>query len=48
MELYRACDGDWTALLVSTGVGRDALDRFLTYAATFLSNIGNYFVCQGF
>lgn len=44
LELHRACDGDWDALAESRDVDRADLDRFLTYSATFLSNIGNYFV----
>lgn len=49
LELYRSSGGDWDALLrslIQNGkpVQRNDLDRFLTYAATFLSNVGNYYV----
>ncbi|KAK3897692.1 dipeptidyl peptidase 3 [Staphylotrichum tortipilum] len=43
LELHRACDGDWDAFTEAREISRDDLHRFLTYAATFLSNVGNYF-----
>ncbi|KAK4452742.1 peptidase family M49-domain-containing protein [Podospora aff. communis PSN243] len=44
LELHRECAGNWGSLLTLTrGVESEELRRFLTYAATFLSNIGNYF-----
>ncbi len=46
LELHRACAGNWESL-VGPGIGSEDLGRFLTYAATFLANIGNYFVRQG-
>ncbi|PWY95533.1 dipeptidyl peptidase III [Aspergillus sclerotioniger CBS 115572] len=43
MALYHSCDGQWEQLATTSGVGMQDLDRFLEYAATFLSNVGNYF-----
>ncbi|KAI1362003.1 peptidase family M49-domain-containing protein [Xylaria arbuscula] len=42
LELYRSCSGDWDALL-GQGITSEDLNDFLTYAAAFLSNLGNYF-----
>ncbi|KAM9874788.1 dipeptidyl-peptidase 3 [Verticillium dahliae] len=42
LELHRTCAGAWTSL-VGPGVSNEDLQRFLVYAATFLSNIGNYY-----
>ncbi|KAL2024244.1 hypothetical protein VTK56DRAFT_9400 [Thermocarpiscus australiensis] len=42
-ELYRACGGNWDALVAPGDISNEDLDRFLKYAAMFLSNIGNYF-----
>jgi hypothetical protein len=44
LELHRTCSGDWPSL-IGSGVSSEDLHRFLTYAATFLSNVGNYYVC---
>lgn len=44
MELYACCSGEWEDLARATQVDAVSLDAFLTYAATFLSNIGNYYV----
>lgn len=44
MALYHSCDGNWEQLATETGVSVQELENFLEYAATFLSNIGNYFV----
>ncbi|KAJ8131987.1 hypothetical protein O1611_g1639 [Lasiodiplodia mahajangana] len=41
LELHRTCSGDWDAL-IEPGITREDLHKFLIYAATFLSNIGNY------
>ena len=46
IALYIACDGDWQALQKLTGISRDEMSAWLDYAATFLSNIGNYYVGQ--
>ncbi|GLA03685.1 bifunctional diacylglycerol diphosphate phosphatase/phosphatidate phosphatase [Aspergillus niger] len=43
MDLYNTCEGNWEQLATKTGVGILLLDKFLDYAARFLSNIGNYF-----
>ncbi|PYH64693.1 dipeptidyl peptidase III [Aspergillus vadensis CBS 113365] len=43
MALYHSCDGIWEQLAIETGVGVQELENFLEYAATFLSNVGNYF-----
>ncbi|KPM44896.1 Dipeptidyl peptidase 3 [Neonectria ditissima] len=42
LELHHVCNGDWSSL-VGPGLSKDDLQRFLTYAATFLSNVGNYY-----
>lgn len=42
IELYHSCDGDWSAL-VGPDVSEESIRGFLVYAATFLSNVGNYF-----
>lgn len=39
------CEGDWKALASEFDISAEDLDAFLDYAATFLSNIGNYYVC---
>ena len=47
LELYQTCSGDWESL-VDSRISSEELHRFLTYAATFLSNVGNYFVRHNF
>ncbi|RYP55899.1 hypothetical protein DL771_012275 [Monosporascus sp. 5C6A] len=42
LELYRTCSGNWRSL-IGPDVSSEDLQRFLTYAATFLSNVGNYY-----
>lgn len=44
LSLHRSCEGKWDDLAIQTGVSVDELDAFLEYAATFLSNVGNYYV----
>ena len=44
LELYASCSGCWTNLLGRCSITREELDGFLGYAATFLSNLGNYYV----
>lgn len=44
LELHRACSGEWSGLCSKTHVPSVDLQNFLEYAATFLSNIGNYSV----
>lgn len=48
LELHGVCAGKWEALVESGHIKSQDLSSFLTYAATFLSNVGNYFVCHGF
>lgn len=54
IELHRCCNGNWPALLTLLGedeIADDAkqeLDRFMEYAALFLSNQGNYYVSHLF
>lgn len=43
LELHRTCSGNWRSL-IGPNVSSEDLQRFLTYAATFLSNVGNYYV----
>ncbi|KAK3378713.1 peptidase family M49-domain-containing protein [Lasiosphaeria ovina] len=45
LELHRSCDGDWARLLASPDdeKSRNELDRFLTYLALVLYNMGNYY-----
>ncbi|KAM7186319.1 Peptidase family M49 domain containing protein [Rhypophila sp. PSN 637] len=46
LELYHSCGGNWDVLLRSStdqAVDTAGLHRFLTYAATFPSNVGNYY-----
>lgn len=48
MQLYESCkrhfQGCWTALADGVGLPHAEVEAFLDYAATFLSNIGNYYV----
>ena len=48
MRLYEACKntyhGGWDALANSCNVSHVDVNAFLEYAATFLSNMGNYYV----
>ncbi|KAI1736227.1 peptidase family M49-domain-containing protein [Xylaria scruposa] len=43
MRLREFCDGEWQRLAEWEGVTKDDVSAFLQYAATFLSNIGNYY-----
>ncbi|KAI1274271.1 peptidase family M49-domain-containing protein [Xylaria sp. FL0933] len=43
LELFGSCSGKWDAL-IGPGISREDIRGFLTYAAMFLSNIGNYFI----
>ncbi|ELQ43086.1 dipeptidyl-peptidase 3 [Pyricularia oryzae Y34] len=42
IELHNYCAGNWSSL-TGPDVNEENLQGFLVYAATFLSNIGNYF-----
>lgn len=44
LELYASCSGNWRMLAEENGITADECDAFLDYAATFLSNLGNYYV----
>ena len=44
IELYASCSGDWNALVAEGWMTQDDCNAFLDYAATFLSNVGNYYV----
>lgn len=44
MALHHSCDGNWEQLATETRVSVQEIEKFLNYAATFLSNVGNYFV----
>ena len=44
LELYKACDGNWQSLASRISVSFQSVEEFLEYAATFLGNIGNYYV----
>lgn len=43
LELYESCHGNWEQITMSDGISGEDLEQFLRYAATFLSNIGNYY-----
>ncbi|KAI1479743.1 peptidase family M49-domain-containing protein [Daldinia eschscholtzii] len=43
LELCRSCGGDWSQFTETYGVVVEDLEAFLEFAATFLSNIGNYY-----
>ena len=44
IELHNSCLGNWKVLVEGGQTTQAELDAFLNYAATFLSNIGNYYV----
>lgn len=44
LEIYRVCDGHWANLVSKTSISPESIQDFLDYAATFLGNIGNYYV----
>ena len=44
LKLHMHSNGDWDTF-VDDHVPKESLHKFLTYAATFLSNVGNYHVC---
>lgn len=51
IELPVSCDGNWLRLLDEGCAMEEAkyeLERFMEYAALFLSNMGNYYVCCSF
>jgi len=44
LGLYSVCSGNWNTLVEQGDLKESELEVFLDYAATFLSNIGNYYV----
>ena len=44
LELDKSISGDWDALVRSGRVKAEECEAFLDYAASFLSNVGNYYV----
>lgn len=45
LDVHRACNGDWQELKRRCKLSSDELEAFLEYAALFLCNLGNYYVC---
>ncbi|KAI0199001.1 peptidase family M49-domain-containing protein [Astrocystis sublimbata] len=43
IRLRELCDGDWQRFAHLEGVSQGDVSAFLAYAATFLSNVGNYY-----
>ncbi|KAF2124107.1 peptidase M49, dipeptidyl-peptidase III [Dothidotthia symphoricarpi CBS 119687] len=43
LELYRSCSGDWNVLVTEGCISQEDCSAFLDYAATFMSNVGNYY-----
>ena len=44
MAMRADCSGDWSKVSAIDGVSQDDVERFLEYAATVCSNMGNYLV----
>jgi hypothetical protein len=44
LDLHRACAGDWKSLEARCNITPVELAAFLEYAATFLCNLGNFYV----
>lgn len=45
LELHNSCSGDWQSL-VGPDISSNDIHQLLIYAATFCSNLGNYYVCH--
>lgn len=45
VQLYHLCSGNWERLCVELKVSDNELTKFLEFAAVFLGNIGNFYVC---
>ena len=45
VQLYHACSGNWKQLCVDLEVSDNDLTKFLEFAAVFLGNVGNFYVC---
>jgi dipeptidyl-peptidase-3 len=43
VSLYHHCDGESGMLLERADISRAELDKFLSYAALFLCNLGNFY-----
>ncbi|KAF2270745.1 peptidase M49, dipeptidyl-peptidase III [Lojkania enalia] len=43
LELHSSCSGDWDKLVNEGFIEQEDCKHFLDYAATFLSNLGNYY-----
>ncbi|KAF2731427.1 hypothetical protein EJ04DRAFT_583632 [Polyplosphaeria fusca] len=43
LDLHSSCSGDWNALVQQGCFLEKECAAFLKYAATFLSNVGNYY-----
>ncbi|KAK5106634.1 hypothetical protein LTS08_000755 [Lithohypha guttulata] len=43
LEVHRSCEGDWSGMTTELGIEQTEMQQFLSYAATFLSNIGNFY-----
>ncbi|EAU29635.1 predicted protein [Aspergillus terreus NIH2624] len=43
MDVYHSCGGKWDTLVSQCDITSDELTRFLEYAASFLSNLGNFY-----
>ena len=46
LESYQSVSGDWNRLVEERTLEKEECDAFLDYAATFLSNIGKYYVSK--
>lgn len=46
LESYRNVSGNWSRLVDEKVFTKEECDAFLDYAATFLSNVGNYYVSR--
>ncbi len=45
LEVHASCSGAWDSL-IDLEIGAAGVRQLLTYAAAFLSNVGNYYVCD--
>lgn len=46
LESYHNVSGNWNWLVDEKVFTKEECDAFLDYAATFLSNVGNYYVSR--
>ena len=47
MAIHRSCNGDWHALAEKLSISGPQIEGFVQYAASFLSNVGNFYVSTG-